>query len=128
MGDRTEVPGVAGPEVDPHAGGATVTFPLSGADFRLQVDSPQEEDQLDVRIADVARASAEIIGGGESESLLVLPSGIRIRNQSRSSADYRVSLPSSVHRVIVAIGERPDTGSRCLPRAQGGWTLQLGPP
>ncbi|HLL46986.1 MAG TPA: zf-HC2 domain-containing protein [Longimicrobiaceae bacterium] len=99
----------ASSSAEPAGSGARVQFTPQGATFRLEVAVPQAGGAVEVRRAAGASATAEQIGGGEQADLLVLPSGVRIRNAPGATADYRVTVPASVRTVRVRVGEGRET-------------------
>ncbi|HEU0077504.1 MAG TPA: hypothetical protein VFQ76_07625, partial [Longimicrobiaceae bacterium] len=80
-----------------------------GAVFTLEVAAPQAAGAVEVRRAAGSAATAEQTGGGEQAELLVLPSGVRIRNAPGATADYRVTVPASVRTVRVRVGGGRET-------------------
>lgn len=95
----------AGRPSEPTAAGARVQFTPQGATFTLEVAVPQAGGAVEIRRATGASATAEQTGGGEQADLLVLPSGVRIRNAPGATADYRVTVPASVRTVRVRVGD-----------------------
>lgn len=86
--------------------GSVISFQPSGETFELNVERAQEQGELVLRVRSVSQATAQVTNGG-AESMLVLPSGLRIENVAASRASYRVTLPASVERVSVRVGDGP---------------------
>lgn len=102
-----EAPAAPAPERSP--AGARVQFTPQGTTFTLDVAVPQGAGSVEVRRAAGTSATAEQTGGGAQAELLVLPSGVRIRNAPGATADYRVTVPASVRTVRVRVGEGRET-------------------
>jgi hypothetical protein len=94
---------------EPAGSGARVQFTPKGATFSLEVAVPQAGGSVEVRRAADTSATVEQTGGGEQADLLVLPSGVRIRNAAGATADYRVTVPASVRTVRVRVGNGRET-------------------
>jgi hypothetical protein len=109
----------AGPSSKPTAAGARVQFTPQGTTFSLEVAGPQAGGSVEVRRAAGASATAEQTGGGEQADLLVLPSGVRIRNAPGATADYTVTVPASVRTVRVRVGEGRETTLTAEEVAEG---------
>jgi hypothetical protein len=89
----------------------TATFVPDGDRFAIRVAHRQASGMLRLRPGDGASASARVEGGTGIETLLVVPSGVWILNDPRSTAEYEIVLPSSVNEVEIGIaGEGVDTG------------------
>jgi Putative zinc-finger len=84
--------------------GSVIAFQPSGELFELSVEQTQEEGELLLQVRSVSEATAQVTNGG-SESMLVLPSGLRIENEAGSRASYRVTLPASVERLSIRVGD-----------------------
>lgn len=84
---------------------SVVAFQPGDAVFDLRIERPQTGGSLALEVHEAARASAQILGGG-SETMMVLPSGLRVENQPGSVASYRVVVPATVEQVRVHIGDR----------------------
>ncbi|HJR62383.1 MAG TPA: hypothetical protein VJ803_01680 [Gemmatimonadaceae bacterium] len=101
----------AGPPASPDAapepeGRATVVyFQPAGAELIVRLDARPSGGSLSVERAD--RASAQIVRANAGESLVVLPSELRIRNTSESSADYLLTLPASLRTLRVRVDGQP---------------------
>jgi hypothetical protein len=90
-------PAAAAPET------AAVSFVPAGDAFTLEVAGRQVAGVLVVETAAGDTARATVWGGSGTESLLILPSGLRIVNPSGSTARYRVALPARLGRVRVVV-------------------------
>lgn len=101
------------PAVVAHVGPRILFEPASGA-FEIAVQHAQVDGELKLETRDVARASAQVTNGG-SESVLVLPSGLRIENGASSAASYSVVLPAGLQSVRVTVG-----GKTVVSRMQDG--------
>ncbi len=122
---RPVPPPVQAPPAPPQAS-AQVRFVPTGSELRVDVANSQATGTLTLVPADGQAASAEVLGA-QAVELLVVPSGLRIRNTPDVAADYRVQVPDGVRRVRVRIGggreitvERGEIGS-------GGTRLPLAP-
>lgn len=85
---------------------STVSFVPSGEDFLIDVASIQAGGTLSVAVDTVAAASARIGAGELPGELVVLGSGLGIRNVSSSSASYALVIPSSLKAVEVRVAGR----------------------
>jgi hypothetical protein len=104
--------------------GGRVAFDPVGDVFVLEIAHAQPLGAVRLEMADSRQATAQIVNG-EGETLLVLPSGVRVENTAGSTADYHVTLPSNLRLVQVFAGGAPmaiievvegDTGlSRTVP-------------
>lgn len=92
----------AGPDAPP---GTSVTFAPEGPVFRVYVTSFQAVGALTLATVDADVVSAAVLGGDGGEELLVLPSGVRIRNLPASSADYAIRVPVGVREIVLQIGD-----------------------
>lgn len=82
---------------------ATVTFSPAGEVFVVEVTARQAEGRLIIETRVDETVTAIIEGGDGSEQLVVLPTGLRVVNDSGGRASYRIRLPSlvkTVHAVI----------------------------
>ena len=72
----------------------------------------------------LGRATAQVTSGTD-ETILVLPSGLRIENGAASVASYRITLPATVEQVNLRVGDAqprllriepsPDDWSETIP-------------
>jgi hypothetical protein len=85
--------------------GPTVLFEPTSGTFEISIANPQAVGSIRIQVRDVARASAEV-SNPVDEAILVLPSGLRIENLASSRASYTLTLPSSLRKVEVMIGDR----------------------
>ncbi len=103
--------------------GAVVSFHPLGSVFVIRFDEPPAGGIL--VLSSVVRttsatpnvASAEVIGGGATDELLVWPGELRIRNSASSIANYRVALPVSVHSVHIVFGRGASERGRVVELA-----------
>ncbi|HEU4561041.1 MAG TPA: hypothetical protein VFS20_24530 [Longimicrobium sp.] len=116
-------PPVQAPPARPQAS-AQVRFVPSGSELRVDVASVQATGTLTLVPVDGPAASAEVLGA-QAVELLVVPSGLRIRNTSIVSADYRVRVPDGVRRVRVRIGGAPEVTVERGEIGSGGTRLPL---
>lgn len=103
--DRPAAPRSA-PEQAPPAqaqASAQVRFVPAGSELRVDVANAQSAGALTLVPVSGQSASAEVVGA-QAVEMLVVPSGLRIRNTPGVSADYRVQVPDGVRRVRVRIG------------------------
>jgi hypothetical protein len=78
--------------------------PPAGAQLVVRFDERPAARSLEVVRGDDSRAAAQVVARAGSEVLLVLPGELRVRNSRASTADYRVTLPSPVRRVLLHVG------------------------
>lgn len=112
------------PPAPPQAS-AQVRFVPGGSELRVEVAHPQPSGVLTLVRVDGPAASAEVMGTQPVE-LLVVPSGLRIRNTASTVAEYRVQVPDGIRRVRVRIAGGRETvveraeiggGPRTIPLA-----------
>ncbi|MFC1639361.1 anti-sigma factor family protein [Gemmatimonadota bacterium] len=96
-----EVPETAGPEVS-----SVIRFTPRGSEFRLEFIQKPASGTLVLLFDSATTASAGIIGGDGADGMILLPSGLRIRNSDSSSASYEVRLPLSLLVVEVLVAGR----------------------
>jgi hypothetical protein len=102
----------APPHKQPGTGvGARVWFTPTDDELVIRFETPQAGGTLELVAGDEPRSSAQIVGDASNESLLVLPSELRIRNTSSSVASYRVVLSPSVRHVRVDAGDSAHGGT-----------------
>lgn len=82
---------------------SVVAFTPRGARFELEVERYQEAGTLTVEFREASRASAQIVGGRD-ETMLVLPSGLRVENANGSGASYVVVVPADLPQVRISVG------------------------
>lgn len=90
---------------EPVQASAQVRFVPAGAELRVEVAHAQAAGSLTLVSVDGTAASGEVVGV-QAVEMLVVPSGLRIRNTAAATADYRVQVPEAVRRVRVRIGGR----------------------
>ncbi len=110
----------------PGRSAVSVRFTAAGPLFRIDVAQPQDEGSLTLRRIAAGEASAEVVGGA-GETLLIMPSGLRVGNEVGSTASYVVELPGDgVRTVEIRVGGRiVDTHS--LSSVTGELNLSLAP-
>jgi anti-sigma factor RsiW len=84
---------------------SVVSFVPAAQTFELRIEGAQKTGVVQLRAGDNALASAQVVGATGNESLIILPSGVRITNDLRSSASYMITVPASVRLVVVHVGE-----------------------
>ena len=119
----TVTPVPAGVKPRPNLAPNEVYFAISGPELAVTLTSPQLTGRLIVRRAEDTRSSASVVGG--SAELVVLPDGVRIRNDTASAASYVLRAGAGVQRVrlrILDVSEDrdrviivPDSGSTGAP-------------
>lgn len=95
--------------------GAVVWFTAQGNNLIIRFDAIPAAGTLELTQSTDRQASAQIAAGGSSESLLILPGELRVRNTGASTADYRVTVPTDVHTVRLVAG----TASRSIDVTRG---------
>lgn len=107
-------------------GSSRVSFVPMGNEFLISVQAVQVSGHLTVVVVEGPRAFGEILGEGTGIDLLVLPGGIEVRNGPGSTAEYRVGVPRSLHRVRIRLGGR-DLGIHGLDGTRVGdsWSFEL---
>jgi hypothetical protein len=90
--------------------GARVWFTPTDDELVIRFETRQAGGTLELVAGDEPRSSAQIVGDASDETLLVLPSELRIRNTSGSVASYRVVLSPSVRHVRVDAGDSAHGG------------------
>ena len=101
--------------------GSLVSFEAAGDLFTIELDAAQAVGHLLLQVLPTGRATAQIIRSG-SESMLVLPAGLRIENSAASVASYRVTLPPSVSRVVISVADAPP---RVITVGGDGWREEM---
>ena len=103
---------------------AAVSFVPAGDVFVLELSTRQASGRLTVETVAGRTASATVFGGSEEERLIVLPTGLRIVNDSTAEADYTIELPATLARLLVVIGN--DDTLRYEPEgAADHWEIDL---
>jgi hypothetical protein len=97
----------ASPEVPSEPGPTVVYFEPVGAELTVRLAARPSAGSFRVDRDD--RASAQIVRAHAGESLVVLPSELRIRNTPASRADYLITVPASVHSVRVQVEGEPSS-------------------
>ncbi len=88
--------------------GPMVLFEPTSGTFEVSIANPQATGSIHLQVRDVARASAEVSNPGD-EAILVLPSGLHVENLATSQASYTLTLPASLRKIEVTIGDRRAT-------------------
>lgn len=83
-----------------------VSFVPQGEEFLIDVVNIQSIGTLSVAVDTSASASARVIGGDGLDELVVLQSGLRVRNRTISTASYVLTLPPSLSDLEVRIAGR----------------------
>jgi hypothetical protein len=99
---------------------SVVAFAPRGALFDLQIERFQPGGTLTVEVRDVNRATAQVLNGA-NETMLILPSGIRVENRSGSQASYLVIVPSNLPLLRISIGGET-VANVSVPRRAVPWT------
>lgn len=105
--DQLRVDGTATPlaSAEEDRGPSVVSFVPTAETFELRILGTQKTGVVQLRAGDDALASAQVLGGTGGEGLVILPSGVRVANEARSTASYMITVPASVRVVIVQIGD-----------------------
>jgi len=92
----------------PELSGATVSFPASGPTFTLRLDATPAAGSLVVDRTSADQISVQVASGAGTggDAMVVLPSELRVRNTTSSRASYKISVPSSVARIMVVVASR----------------------
>jgi hypothetical protein len=64
-----------------------------------------DEGRVELRVGDGPTTVVEVLGGVAEAELLVLPAGVRVLNAPGARASYRVTVPTTVRIVRIAIGD-----------------------
>ncbi len=103
---------------------ASVSFLPAPGVFVIEVTARQLEGSLTIEIVDHDTATATVVGKGDAEEIIVLPSGFRIVNAQNSIATYAIQLPARLERIqIILAGEQAvvlDTSD-----GQSAWAIPL---
>jgi hypothetical protein len=86
---------------------ASVSFVPPAAVFVIEVTTMQSHGSLTIQVVDHDTATATVVGKGDTEEIIVLPSGFRIVNAPGSTATYTVQLPASLDRIRVVVAGQP---------------------
>jgi anti-sigma factor RsiW len=81
---------------------SVVAFAPRGARFDVQLESFQADGTLTIQVRGVERATAQVLDGSH-ETLLILPSGLRVENTASSRASYRVTVPADLPLIRVTV-------------------------
>lgn len=105
------------------SGGSVVSFQPTGESFELSVEAVQAGGELLIQVLPIERATAQVTSGA-GESLLILPTGLRIENSAASTASYRVTLPTGVGGVVLRVGNA-EPRVIAIPDDTRGWRLTV---
>lgn len=94
----------APPAGEEEPGRADLTFRPPGPTLEIALQNLQAGGVLTLRFTEGASATVSVSGGG-SERLSVGRDGLNVRNAGTAVASYDVTLPSSIERAWVRIGE-----------------------
>lgn len=89
--------------VDPSR--SRVAFTPRAPIFEMEVETLQADGTLTIRIGDAEVATAETVNGSQ-ETILVLPEGIHIENQSGSVASYTITVPAHLEGFHLSVAGR----------------------
>lgn len=117
LGEAAALAGVSTPVRAPGGGGAPeagadarpseLSFVPEGPELRLEFSHPQQGGALRVSGAPGRSASFRVLDrGADREAVLVLPSGLRVRNIAEGRTSYLLAVPGSVEVVRVVVGGR----------------------
>lgn len=81
---------------------SVVAFAPRGDRFDLQVERYQPGGTLTVEVRNVGRASAQVLNGA-NETMLILPTGLRVENRPGSVASYLVTVPANLPVLHVSV-------------------------
>jgi hypothetical protein len=85
--------------------GSIVRFAAESPELTIRFHARPAAGALLIIAGDDSRSSAQIVSGAHGEAFLLLPNELRIRNTTRSIADYRIVLASTVRRLRLRIGD-----------------------
>ena len=98
---------------------SVLRFSTSGDEFRLEFVVRPAGGSLVIVIDTITSASAAVFGESNSDEMILLPAGLRIRNSSTSNSSYEVRLPNTLDAVEVVVGGstevKIDVGSVAVP-------------
>jgi hypothetical protein len=90
----------------------------------LKFDSRQRMGAAAIWIRDIPRASAQVVAGRQSETLVPTGDGLQVHNSRSSRADYTVEIPTRYRFVRVQIGDEPETVI-AVSRARRDWLWNM---
>ncbi|MDB4951603.1 MAG: hypothetical protein JWM27_4252, partial [Gemmatimonadetes bacterium] len=90
------------------AGPPPVAFGPQGREVLLVFDHVQERGVASLVIRNVPEASVRATGATRGEKLVVTGSGLAVRNERTSRADYSIVIPTRYRVVRVRIAKQPD--------------------
>ena len=103
-GNRAAGAGPAAPQAQPD-GGTRVRFTPTGPELSIEFATTPDEGRVELRVGDGPTTVVEVLGGVAEAELLVLPAGVRVLNAPGARASYRVTVPTTVRIVRIAIGD-----------------------
>lgn len=103
-GNRAAGAGPAAPQAQPD-GGTRVRFTPTGPELSIEFATAPDEGRVELRVGDGPTTVVEVLGGVAEAELLVLPAGVRVLNAPGARASYRVTVPTTVRIVRIAIGD-----------------------
>ena len=104
VGDRAAGAVAAAPQAHPD-GGTRVRFTPTGPELSIEFATAPDEGRVELRVGDGPTTVVEVLGGVAEAELLVLPTGVRVLNAPGAGASYRVTVPSTVRVVRIAVGD-----------------------
>jgi hypothetical protein len=81
---------------------STVFFSIESSDLSLRLRSAQAAGELSIQRGEDPRSSAYVENGGDEE-IVVLPDGLLIRNDARSTASYHILTAPNIRVVRVLL-------------------------
>jgi len=103
-GDRAAGADAAAPQAQPD-GGTRVRFTPTGPELSIEFASVPDEGRVELRVGDGPTTVVEVLGGVAEAELLVLPAGVRVLNEPGAGASYRVTVPTTVRIVRIAVDD-----------------------
>jgi hypothetical protein len=105
-GPREGIDGTRSPAPIPEQSeGPIVRFATESSELVIVLAVRPAAGTLVIVAGEENRSSAQVVAGSHGEAFLVLPSELRIRNASRSVADYRVTVSPIVRQVRVQMAD-----------------------
>jgi hypothetical protein len=121
------VPMVPAPAREPTLPQPTaVLFTPASAELTVRFLARQAGGTLELIAGRGSRSSAQILTNANGESILVLPSELRIRNSPGSLASYRIVLSATVRRVHVESGAEQTEATSLEVTPDGRYVIPVG--
>ena len=98
-------------------GVVSVTFPQRTGVLLFWLDALPAGGSLEIRTTAASNPTAELLDRDGREELVVMPSGIRVHNDSASVARYRLTIPASTLHLRVRIGRNGLDTTLTVPAA-----------